>query len=550
MAAGATGMRELVEELRARLATVREGGSESARAKHLERGKLLARDRVDRLLDPGSPFLELSPLAATGMYDDAVPSAGIVTGIGRVSGRECVIVANDATVKGGTYYPITVKKHLRAQEVARANRLPCIYLVDSGGAFLPMQDEVFPDKEHFGRIFFNQANLSAQGIPQVAAVMGSCTAGGAYVPAMSDETVIVKEQGTIFLGGPPLVKAATGEVVTAEELGGGDVHARKSGVVDHLAADDAEALAIVRSIVATFERRGGFETSLRSSSTTGFSSTTGSSSATGFASAPGYLTQQAPEEPVDDPEGLYDVVPTDSRTPYDVREVITRIVDGSRFHEFKALYGETLVCGFARIWGYPVGIVANNGILFSESSLKGAHFIELCNQRGIPLVFLQNITGFMVGREYENGGIARDGAKLVTAVACSVVPKFTVMIGGSFGAGNYGMCGRAYDPRFLWMWPNARISVMGGEQAASVLATVRRDGIEAKGGEWSAEEEEAFKAPIREQYEEQGSPYYSTARLWDDGVIDPVDTRRVLGMGLAAASNAPIPAPSYGVFRM
>ncbi|WP_460869741.1 carboxyl transferase domain-containing protein [Nocardioides pakistanensis] len=538
MAAGATGMRELVEELRARLATVREGGSESARAKHLERGKLLARDRVDRLLDPGSPFLELSPLAATGMYDDAVPSAGIVTGIGRVSGRECVIVANDATVKGGTYYPITVKKHLRAQEVARANRLPCIYLVDSGGAFLPMQDEVFPDKEHFGRIFFNQANLSAQGIPQVAAVMGSCTAGGAYVPAMSDETVIVKEQGTIFLGGPPLVKAATGEVVTAEELGGGDVHARKSGVVDHLAADDAEALAIVRSIVATFERRGGFETSLRSSSTTGFSS------------AAGYLTQQAPEEPVDDPEGLYDVVPTDSRTPYDVREVITRIVDGSRFHEFKALYGETLVCGFARIWGYPVGIVANNGILFSESSLKGAHFIELCNQRGIPLVFLQNITGFMVGREYENGGIARDGAKLVTAVACSVVPKFTVVIGGSFGAGNYGMCGRAYDPRFLWMWPNARISVMGGEQAASVLATVRRDGIEAKGGEWSADEEEAFKAPIREQYEEQGSPYYSTARLWDDGVIDPVDTRRVLGMGLAAASNAPIPAPSYGVFRM
>ncbi|GAB2745032.1 carboxyl transferase domain-containing protein [Nocardioides pakistanensis] len=531
-------MRELVEELRARLATVREGGSESARAKHLERGKLLARDRVDRLLDPGSPFLELSPLAATGMYDDAVPSAGIVTGIGRVSGRECVIVANDATVKGGTYYPITVKKHLRAQEVARANRLPCIYLVDSGGAFLPMQDEVFPDKEHFGRIFFNQANLSAQGIPQVAAVMGSCTAGGAYVPAMSDETVIVKEQGTIFLGGPPLVKAATGEVVTAEELGGGDVHARKSGVVDHLAADDAEALAIVRSIVATFERRGGFETSLRSSSTTGFSS------------AAGYLTQQAPEEPVDDPEGLYDVVPTDSRTPYDVREVITRIVDGSRFHEFKALYGETLVCGFARIWGYPVGIVANNGILFSESSLKGAHFIELCNQRGIPLVFLQNITGFMVGREYENGGIARDGAKLVTAVACSVVPKFTVVIGGSFGAGNYGMCGRAYDPRFLWMWPNARISVMGGEQAASVLATVRRDGIEAKGGEWSADEEEAFKAPIREQYEEQGSPYYSTARLWDDGVIDPVDTRRVLGMGLAAASNAPIPAPSYGVFRM
>jgi 3-methylcrotonyl-CoA carboxylase beta subunit len=523
-------MRDLVQELHDRLAAARRGGSESAREKHLGRGKLLARDRVDRLLDPGSPFLELSPLAATGMYGeagreqsatDAVPSGGIVTGIGRVSGRECVIVANDATVKGGTYYPVTVKKHLRAQEVARANRLPCLYLVDSGGAFLPMQDEVFPDKEHFGRIFFNQANLSAQGIPQVAAVMGSCTAGGAYVPAMSDETVIVKEQGTIFLGGPPLVKAATGEVVTAEDLGGGDVHARKSGVVDHLAADDAEALAIVRSIVATFERR----------------------------EAPS-LTQDVPEEPAEDPQGLYDVVPTDSRTPYDVREVIRRVVDGSRFHEFKALYGETLVCGFAKIWGYPVGIVANNGILFSESSLKGAHFIELCNQRGIPLVFLQNITGFMVGREYENGGIARDGAKLVTAVACSVVPKFTVVIGGSFGAGNYGMCGRAYDPRFLWMWPNARISVMGGEQAASVLATVRRDGIEAKGGAWSAEEEEQFKAPIREQYEHQGSPYYSTARLWDDGVIDPLDTRRVLGMGLAAAANAPIPAPSYGVFRM
>jgi 3-methylcrotonyl-CoA carboxylase beta subunit len=514
-------MKSLVEDLRGRLEQVRLGGSEAARRKHLDRGKLLARDRVDQLLDPGSPFLELSALAATGMYADAVPSGGIVTGVGRVSGRECVIVANDATVKGGTYYPITVKKHLRAQEVARANRLPCIYLVDSGGAFLPMQDEVFPDKEHFGRIFFNQANLSAQGIPQVAAVMGSCTAGGAYVPAMSDESVIVKEQGTIFLGGPPLVKAATGEVVTAEDLGGGDVHARKSGVVDHLAEDDAHALAIVRSIVGTFERVG----------------------AAGLEQAP-------PEEPLEDPEGLYDVVPIDSRTPYDVREVIMRIVDASRFHEFKALYGETLVCGFARIWGYPVAIVANNGILFSESSLKGAHFIELANQRGIPLVFLQNITGFMVGREYENGGIARDGAKLVTAVACSVVPKFTVVIGGSFGAGNYGMCGRAYDPRFLWMWPNARISVMGGEQAASVLATVRRDGIEAKGGEWSVEDEEMFKAPIRDQYEHQGSPYYSTARIWDDGVIDPVDTRRVLGMGLAAAANAPIPEPSYGIFRM
>ncbi len=514
-------MKALVDELRERLSVVRQGGSESARRKHLDRGKLLARDRVDRLLDPGSPFLELSPLAATGMYDDAVPSAGIVTGIGRVSGRECVVVANDATVKGGTYYPMTVKKHLRAQEVARANRLPCIYLVDSGGAFLPMQDDVFPDKEHFGRIFFNQANLSAQGIPQVAAVMGSCTAGGAYVPAMSDESVIVKDQGTIFLGGPPLVKAATGEVVTAEDLGGGDVHARKSGVVDHLANDDVHALEIVRSIVGTFERR----------------------------PAPS-LEPQEPEPPAEDPQGLYDVVPTDSRTPYDVREVIRRVVDGSRFHEFKALYGETLVCGFARVWGYPVGIVANNGILFSSSSLKGAHFIELCNQRGIPLVFLQNITGFMVGREYENGGIARDGAKLVTAVACSVVPKFTVVIGGSFGAGNYGMCGRAYDPRFLWMWPNARISVMGGEQAASVLATVRRDGLEARGEEWSAEDEESFKKPLREQYEHQGSPYYSTARLWDDGVIDPVDTRRVLGMGLAAAANAPIPEPSYGIFRM
>jgi 3-methylcrotonyl-CoA carboxylase beta subunit len=516
-----SGMLDLVEDLHARLEVVRQGGSESARAKHVGRGKLLVRDRVDRLLDPGSPFLELSPLAATGMYDDAVPSAGVVTGVGRVSGRECVVVANDATVKGGTYYPITVKKHLRAQEVAAANLLPCIYLVDSGGAFLPMQDEVFPDRDHFGRIFFNQAQLSARGIPQIAAVMGSCTAGGAYVPAMSDETVIVRNQGTIFLGGPPLVKAATGEVVTAEELGGGDVHARTSGVVDHLAADDAEALAIVRSIVGTLERR-----------------------------TPASLTQQEPEEPAEDAVGLYDVVPTDTRTPYDVREVIRRVVDGSRLHEFKALYGDTLVCGFARIWGYPVGIVANNGILFSESSLKGAHFIELCNQRGLPLIFLQNITGFMVGRQFEAGGIAKDGAKLVTAVATSVVPKFTVVIGGSFGAGNYGMCGRAYDPRFLWMWPNARISVMGGEQAASVLATVRRDALEAGGGSWSAEDEEAFKEPIREQYETQGSPYYSTARLWDDGVIDPADTRRVLGMGLAAAANAPVPSPTYSTFRM
>ena len=535
----ATEMRALVDDLRERLATARLGGSESARKKHLDRGKLLVRDRVDRLLDPGSPFLELSPLAATGMYDDAVPSAGIVTGIGRVSGREVVVVANDATVKGGTYYPITVKKHLRAQEVARANRLPCVYLVDSGGAFLPKQDEVFPDKEHFGRIFFNQANLSAQGIPQVAAVMGSCTAGGAYVPALSDETVIVKEQGTIFLGGPPLVKAATGEVVTAEELGGGDVHARKSGVVDHLADDDAHALRILRSIVGTFEPPSiGHEPHGSAPVSCGWGPNRN-------AQPPAEV-----EEPLEDSEGLYDVVPTDSRTPYDVREVIRRVVDASRFHEFKALYGETLVCGFAKIWGYDVGIVANNGILFSESSLKGAHFIELCNQRGIPLVFLQNITGFMVGKEYENGGIARDGAKLVTAVACSVVPKFTVVIGGSFGAGNYGMCGRAYSPRFLWMWPNARISVMGGEQAASVLATVRRDGLEARGETWTAEEEEAFKAPIREQYETQGSPYYSTARLWDDGVIDPVDTRRVLGMGLAVAAHAPVPEPSYGVFRM
>jgi 3-methylcrotonyl-CoA carboxylase beta subunit len=527
-------MRELVEELRERMALVRQGGSERARRKHTDRGKLLVRDRIDALLDPGSPFLELSPLAAYGMYgadgdDFAVPSASVVAGIGRVAGRECVIVANDATVKGGTYYPITVKKHLRAQEVARANRLPCIYLVDSGGAFLPMQDEVFPDKEHFGRIFFNQANLSAQGIPQIAAVMGSCTAGGAYVPAMSDETVIVKEQGTIFLGGPPLVKAATGEVVTAEELGGGDVHARKSGVVDHLAEDDAHALAIVRSIVETLPpptvgHHGG-----RAASASERSVETRS-------------VETTIEEPHEPAETLYDVVPTDTRTPYDVREVIRRVVDGSRFHEFKRLYGETLVTGFAKIWGHPVGIVANNGILFSESALKGAHFIELCNQRRTPIVFLQNITGFMVGREYENNGIARDGAKLVTAVACSVVPKFTVVIGGSFGAGNYGMCGRAYDPRFLWMWPNARISVMGGEQAASVLATVR--------GFDSADEEEAFKAPIRDQYERQGSPYYSTARLWDDGIIDPADTRRVLGMGLAVAANAPIPEPSYGIFRM
>ena len=515
-------LRDLTDQLHARLAAVRDagaGGSEAARAKHTGRGKMLVRDRVDRLLDPGSPFLELSPLAAHGMYgtggdDSAVPSAGIVTGIGRVASREVMVIANDATVKGGTYYPMTVKKHLRAQAVAAQNRLPCIALVDSGGAFLPMQDDVFPDREHFGRIFFNQAQLSAQGVPQIAAVMGSCTAGGAYVPAMSDETVIVKDQGTIFLGGPPLVKAATGEVVTAEELGGGEVHARTSGVVDHLAHDDAHALDLLRGIVGTFERP-----------------------------TAGSIVAAPVEEPLEDPDGLFDVVPSDTRTPYDVREVIRRVVDGSRLQEFKPLYGETLVCGVARIHGYPVGIVANNGILFSESSLKGAHFIELCNQRGVPLVFLQNITGFMVGKEYENRGIAKDGAKLVTAVACSVVPKFTVVIGGSFGAGNYGMCGRAYDPRFLWMWPNARISVMGGEQAASVLATVRSD-LETE------EQVEAFKAPIRDQYETQGSAYYSTARLWDDGIIDPGDTRRVLGMALATSANAPIPAPSYGVFRM
>ncbi|WP_299058292.1 carboxyl transferase domain-containing protein [uncultured Nocardioides sp.] len=516
-----TTLKALTDDLHERLAVVRRGGSEKSRERHVARGKLLARDRVDRLLDPGSPFLELAPLAATGMYDDEVPSAGIVAGIGRVSGRECVIAANDATVKGGTYYPMTVKKHLRAQTIAAEHRLPCLYLVDSGGAYLPMQDEVFPDRDHFGRIFFHQARMSARGIPQLAAVMGSCTAGGAYVPAMSDESVIVRNQGTIFLGGPPLVKAATGEVVTAEDLGGGDVHARTSGVVDHLANDDAHALRILRSIVETLP-------------------------------AVPEPTHAEVSEPLEDPATLLDVVPADARTPYDVREVIRRVVDGSRFHEFKALYGETLVCGFARIHGFEVGVVANNGILFSESATKGAHFIELCEQRGIPLLFLQNITGFMVGRDYENGGIARHGAKLVTAVASCTVPKLTVVIGGSYGAGNYGMCGRAYDPRFLWVWPNARISVMGGEQAASVLATVRRDGLEARGEEWSTEDEEAFKAPIRDQYETQGSPYYSTARLWDDGVIDPTDTRRVVGMALHLAARA-TPEPEhagFGVFRM
>jgi 3-methylcrotonyl-CoA carboxylase beta subunit len=520
-AGGQPTMAELAAELRERLARVRRGGDERSRARHVDRGKLLVRERIDRLLDPGSPFLELSPLAAWELYDDDVPAAGIVTGIGRIEGRHCMVVANDATVKGGTYYPVTVKKHLRAQRIAAENRLPCVYLVDSGGAFLPLQDDVFPDREHFGRIFFNQAQMSAAGIPQLSAVMGSCTAGGAYVPAMSDESVIVREQGTIFLGGPPLVKAATGEVVTAEELGGGDVHARTSGVADHLAADDAEALAILRSVVRTVP-----------------------------GAPPPPFALAGPEDPQQDPAELYDVVPTDPRTPYDVREVIWRLVDASRFHEFKALYGETLVCGFAHIWGHPVGILANNGILFSESALKGAHFIELCNQRRIPLLFLQNIAGFMVGREYEHRGIAKDGAKMVTAVSCSTVPKLTVILGGSFGAGNYGMCGRAYDPRFLWMWPNARISVMGGEQAASVLATVRRDGIEKRGDSWPADEEEAFKQPIRERYEAQGSPYYSTARLWDDGVIDPLDTRRVLALALATTANAPIEPVNYGVFRM
>ncbi|HEY0806059.1 MAG TPA: carboxyl transferase domain-containing protein [Pseudonocardiaceae bacterium] len=511
----------LVDELHARLATAARGGTERARERHVARGKLLPRDRVDSLLDPGSPFLELSALAAGGMYDDENPAAGLITGIGRVSGRECVVVANDATVKGGTYYPMTVKKHLRAQEVALHNRLPCVYLVDSGGAFLPKQDDVFPDREHFGRIFYNQATLSAQGIAQVAAVLGSCTAGGAYIPAMSDEAVIVRDQGTIFLGGPPLVKAATGEVVTAEELGGGELHSRVSGVTDHLAEDDRHALRIVRTIVSTIGPR----------------------------AARPWEVQSSPE-PVVDPDELYGVVPTDPRTPYDVREVIARIVDGSRFAEFKKLYGPTLVTGFAHIHGHPVGVVANNGVLFSESAMKGAHFIELCDQRSIPLVFLQNITGFMVGREYEAGGIAKHGAKMVTAVACARVPKFTVIIGGSFGAGNYSMCGRAYSPRFLWMWPNARISVMGGAQAASVVATLRADQLANAGTPWTAEDEDAFKRPIRQQYEEQGNPYYSTARLWDDGVIDPKDTRTVLGLGLSAAANAPLAPVGYGVFRM
>ena len=519
--ANAAAMQALVDDLRAQCEKIAQGGGEAARAKHLGRGKLLPRDRVQQLLDPGTPFLEIAPLAAMNMYGNAAPGAGLIAGIGRVAGVDCMVVCNDATVKGGTYYPITVKKHLRAQEIAQQNRLPCIYLVDSGGANLPRQDEVFPDREHFGRIFFNQANMSAMGISQIAVVMGSCTAGGAYVPAMSDESIIVKNQGTIFLGGPPLVKAATGEVVSAEDLGGGDVHTRLSGVADHLAQNDMHALALARTAVKNLNQK---QVLARN---------------TAAPAAPEYAAQE-----------LYGVIPVDTRKPFDVREIIARIVDGSEFDEFKARYGTTLVTGFARIEGMPVGIIANNGILFSESALKAAHFIELCCQRKIALVFLQNITGFMVGRKYENEGIARNGAKLVTAVATANVPKFTVIIGGSFGAGNYGMCGRAYSPRFLWMWPNARISVMGGEQAASVLATVKRDGIEAKGGQWSADEEEAFKAPIRQQYEDQGHPYYATARLWDDGIIDPADTRRVLALGLSAAQNAPVPEVKFGVFRM
>ncbi|WJF92083.1 carboxyl transferase domain-containing protein [Paraburkholderia bonniea] len=519
--ANAAALEALVADLREKTARLAIGGSQAARDKHVARGKLLPRERVAQLLDPGTPFLELSPLAAYGMYNDEAPGAGLICGIGRIAGQTCVVVCNDATVKGGTYYPLSVKKHVRAQEIAAENRLPCIYLVDSGGANLPNQDEVFPDRDHFGRIFYNQANLSAAGIAQIAVVMGSCTAGGAYVPAMSDESIIVRDQGTIFLGGPPLVKAATGEEVSAEDLGGGDVHTRLSGVVDHLAQNDAHALVLARDIVARLNRP--------------------------LADA---WQRQPPKPPRYAPETLYGVIPADTRKPFDIREVIARIVDDSAFDEFKARYGTTLVTGFAHVWGHPVGIVANNGILFSESALKGTHFIELCCQRKIPLIFLQNITGFMVGRKYENEGIARNGAKMVTAVATAKVPKFTVIIGGSFGAGNYGMCGRAYSPRFLWMWPNARISVMGGEQAASVLATVKRDGVEAKGGTWSAEQEAAFKQPVLEQYEHQGHPYYASARLWDDGVIDPAQTRDVLGLGLSAALHAPVEDTRFGVFRM
>ncbi|MGA8262759.1 MAG: carboxyl transferase domain-containing protein [Arenicellales bacterium] len=519
--ANRTHMESLVKDLREKAAEIAKGGGERARSKHTDRGKLLARDRIQALLDVGTPFLELSQFAAYQVYDDPVPAAGVITGIGRIHGRECMIVANDATVKGGTYHPLTVKKHVRAQEIAEQNHLPCVYLVDSGGAFLPKQDEVFPDRDHFGRIFYNQANMSAKGIPQIAVVMGSCTAGGAYVPAMADESIIVKQQGTIFLGGPPLVKAATGETVTAEELGGADVHARTSGVVDHYANDDRHALGLARRIISHLNK-----------------------------DKPRSLMMREPREPVLDPEELYGVVPDDTRKPYDMREVIGRVVDGSELDEFKQLYGTTLVCGFAHIHGYPVGILANNGILFSESALKGTHFIELCCQRRIPLVFLQNITGFMVGKKYEAGGIARDGAKMVTAVSTARVPKLTVIVGGSFGAGNYGMCGRAYNPRFLWMWPNARISVMGGQQAANVLAQVKKDNLEARGGSWPEAEEQAFKQPILDQYEHQGHPYYASARLWDDGIIDPRDTRRVLGLGLSAALNAPVEDTKFGVFRM
>ena len=524
--ANAAVLREQVQDLAVQLAKVAAGGGEAARAKHVARGKLPPRERVQMLLDPGTPFLELAPLAALAMYpdrdgSDSAPCAGLIAGVGRVSGIDCLIICNDATVKGGTYYPMTVKKHLRAQEVAMQNNLPCIYLVDSGGANLPNQDDVFPDREHFGRIFYNQANMSAQGIAQIAVVMGSCTAGGAYVPAMSDETIIVKNQGTIFLGGPPLVKAAIGEIVSAEDLGGGDVHTRLSGVADHLAQNDAHALALARQAVASLNRSKRVEQTLRT-----------------------------PSPPLYEASELYGVIPADTRKPYDVHEVIARIVDGSEFHEFKARFGATLVCGFAHIEGMPVGIIANNGVLFSESAQKGAHFIELCCQRKVPLVFLQNITGFMVGKKYENEGIARHGAKMVTAVATASVPKFTVIIGGSYGAGNYGMCGRAFSPRFLWMWPNARICVMGGEQAAGVLATVKRDGIEGRGGQWSADEEAAFKQPVLDQFAQQSHPYYASARLWDDGIIDPADTRRVLALGLSASLNAPIGEPKFGVFRM
>jgi 3-methylcrotonyl-CoA carboxylase beta subunit len=524
--ANAAALREQVQDLTVQLAKVAAGGGEAARAKHVARGKLPPRERVQMLLDPGTPFLELAPLAALAMYPDrdgtdSAPCAGLIAGVGRVSGIDCLIICNDATVKGGTYYPMTVKKHLRAQEVAMQNNLPCIYLVDSGGANLPNQDDVFPDRDHFGRIFYNQANMSAQGIAQIAVVMGSCTAGGAYVPAMSDETIIVKNQGTIFLGGPPLVKAAIGEIVSAEDLGGGDVHTRLSGVADHLAQNDAHALALARQAVASLNRSKRVEQTLRT-----------------------------PAPPLYEASELYGVIPADTRKPYDVHEVIARIVDGSEFHEFKARFGATLVCGFAHIEGMPVGIIANNGVLFSESAQKGAHFIELCCQRKVPLVFLQNITGFMVGKKYENEGIARHGAKMVTAVATASVPKFTVIIGGSYGAGNYGMCGRAFSPRFLWMWPNARICVMGGEQAAGVLATVKRDGIEGRGGQWSADEEAAFKQPVLDQFAQQSHPYYASARLWDDGIIDPADTRRVLALGLSASLNTPIGEPKFGVFRM